>query len=50
VNSPEHAYEVLREVETLIADGGARGVVADMEGVEVGLFELMQPQENTSAC
>jgi hypothetical protein len=50
VNSPEHAFEVLEEVGNLISEGDTRGVASDSEGTPVGRFELLQPQENASAC
>jgi hypothetical protein len=45
VRSPEHAYEVLEEVASLIDQGETNGAAADMEGVPVGRFELFGPSD-----
>jgi hypothetical protein len=50
VNSPEHAYEVLDNIKHDLASGRVDGVANDYEGTPVGQFELLQPQENESAC
>jgi hypothetical protein len=45
VNSPEHAYEVLNNINYMVGIGILDGVAIDGEGTTVGRFELLQPQE-----
>jgi hypothetical protein len=50
VENMDDVFNALDEIGGALADGERHGDVYLGEAGVVGLFELLQPQENTSAC